>query len=165
MRLLRPRRGFVLDNAHTSPNCKPTPRFVGPLDHPVMHPFSAHLFHRVIATGLLVRSLLKANQDLHYVPQAGVQPGSFPRISGLPVHAYLVYRFRFLTHVWSTFAHKWSICCPHHADSEADVFPPVCLYEDPLWTACSSGGHCEKRLDRTQVRSSTPSWGKGACGA
>ncbi len=65
-------------------------------------------------------------------PQEGVQPGSFPRIFGLPVHAYLVYIHEFSTHIRSTFAHKWSTSRPHHADSGLDTITPIYLYEKPI---------------------------------
>lgn len=72
--------------------------------------------------------------------------GSFPRIFCLPVHAYLVYNRGLSTHIWSTFTHKWSIKLLHLHESEADMLHPVCLYEYPIWIACSSSVLCGNGL-------------------
>lgn len=88
----------------------------------------------------------RQRSDIQFVhPQASVNRDSFPRIFGLPVHAYLVYIHGFSTHKWSTFTHKWSTCRPHHADSDMDAVPPVYLYENPILIACSSSVHCGNR--------------------
>ena len=109
-----------------------------------------------------------ANQKLRQIPepipQIAVHPDSFPRIFGLPVHAYLVYKCRISTHIWSTFTHKWSTFRPHLTDSETDALSPIYLYENPIWIACSSGVRCGKWIGRRPARTSAPSRGKGAYG-
>ena len=90
-------------------------------------------------------------------PQVSVNRGSFPRIFGLPVHAYLVYIHGFSTHIWSTFTHKWSTYRPHLTDYDMDALSPVYLYENPIWIACSRRPHCgNRRGQRTADRQEPP---------
>ena len=90
-------------------------------------------------------------------PQASVNRGSFPRIFGLPVHAYLVYIHGFSTHIWSTFTHKLSTKRSHLTDIEMDALSPIYLYENPIWIACSSSAHRgNRRGQRTADRQEPP---------
>lgn len=91
-------------------------------------------------------------------PQGGVQSSSFPRIFGLPVHAYLVNNSESSTHIWSTFTHKWSTNLLHHADFAMDTLRPIYLYELPIWIACSSSVRCGNCSGgRSKARTSAPS--------
>lgn len=97
-------------------------------------------------------------------PQAAVEPGSFPRIFGVSVHAYLVYIGEFSTHIWCTFTHIWCIEQLHPVDSADDARRPVYLYGHPLWIACSSGARCAIcHGGRAEASPSAPLRGKGAC--
>jgi len=120
-------------------------------------------------------SLRLSPSDLPRLEHIGSTPTTIHKTLYIRVvfHAYLVYLF---THIWSTFTGFPRIFGLHlringlHATRILLIlirmlFPPIYLYENPIWIVCSSSAHCGKMDWPKTGKNLRPLTGKGAYGA